>query len=64
MDLLNFAKENYADILLICASLVAAAEVFVRLTPTKKDDSAVERIGGYLRKAMDFFKVPNVKKKE
>ena len=62
MELLKWVQSNYENVLLVIAGLVGVAEVVVRITPTQKDDSAVERIGGVLRKVMDFLKVPNNKK--
>jgi len=45
-------------------ALLAFAELVVRLTPTEKDDGAVERIGKKVRKWVDMLdKVfPNIKK--
>jgi len=62
MEIFKWVTANYQDVLLAVASVVAAAEVVVRITPTKKDDGAVERVGSFVRKVMDFLKVPNVKK--
>jgi len=62
MEIFKWLTANYQDVLLSVAAVVAAAEIVVRITPTKKDDSAVERVGAIVRKLMDFFKVPNVKK--
>lgn len=45
----------------IVLGLLAVAEMIVRLTPTTKDDTAVERIGKLIRKLLDMMKVPNVK---
>ena len=64
MEILNFLKDNYQLILQVLGAIVVVAELVVRMTPTEKDDSAVERIGGILRKIMDFLKVPNVKKND
>jgi hypothetical protein len=55
--------ENYQELGALLLALVGVAEVVVRLTPTKKDDGAMERIGHVIRKAMDLMKVPNVRKK-
>lgn len=41
--------------------LLSTAELVVRLTPTKKDDTAVERIGKVIRKFFDMLGVPNYK---
>jgi len=43
-------------------SFIVLAETVVRLTPTKKDDGAVERVGAVIRKVLDFLKLPNLKK--
>lgn len=64
MEIFKWVSTNYQEILISLASLVAFLEVVVRLTPTKKDDGAVERIGSVVKKLMDFFKVPNVKKND
>lgn len=55
-------KEILAGIVL---GLLAIAELIVRLTPTEKDNGAVERVGAVIRKILDFLKVPNnIKKPE
>lgn len=46
----------------IIMGLISVAEIVVRLTPTEKDDGAVERIGGFFRKLFDLLKVPNYSK--
>lgn len=35
------------------------AEVIVRLTPTKKDDTALERVGKVLKSVLDVLGIPN-----
>lgn len=60
--MIDFLKENYGNLFLLALSIVSVAEIVVRFTPTTKDDSAVERIGSIIRKIMDFFKIPNIKK--
>jgi len=62
MNVLIWIKDNYVIILEAAMALVVAAEVITRLTPTKKDDGFVERIGGIIRKTMDLLKIPNIKK--
>lgn len=42
---------------------IAIAEFITRLTPTKKDDGFVQRLGGLLKFVLDVVKTPNVKKK-
>lgn len=60
--IITFLIENKAEIGLLVLTILSVAEMVVRLTPTTKDDGAVERIGAVIRKILDFLKVPNVKK--
>lgn len=60
---MKYIAEHYVELFGILLGLVAVAEIVVRLTPTKKDDGAVERLGQVLRKIQDILKIPNVKKK-
>ena len=62
MEAVNWLKDNYVEVLLTVSSLIAFAELVTRFTPTEKDDSFVQRAGEYLKKIMDFVKVPNIKK--
>jgi len=62
MSIINWIMANYINIFLVLSGLVGVAEMVVRLTPTKADDGAVERIGKILRSIMDFLKIPNIKK--
>lgn len=50
------SKEEIAGLLL---GLVAIGETITRLTPTKADDGFVERIGGFIKKALDALGLPN-----
>jgi len=63
MSVGKWLAENYANILGILLSFVIFAEGITRLTPTKKDDGFVERVGSFIRGVMDALKIPNVKKK-
>ena len=63
MVVINWLLANYVELLLTISAVVGAAEAVVRLTPTKADDGAVERIGKVVRQILDFLKIPNVKKK-
>jgi len=54
--------ENKEELAMTALTLIALAEMVVRLTPTKKDDGAVERVGHIVKKILDFFKLPNIKK--
>lgn len=60
--MLDWIMNHYKDIGLALAGLVSVAEIVVRMTPTEKDDGAVERIGGVIKKGLDLLKIPNVKK--
>jgi len=51
--------ENYVSMLGVVATLIGVAEVIVRMTPTESDDGAVMRIGGIVKKLLDFLKIPN-----
>ncbi len=59
MAILNWITANYQNVLIALAGLVAVGEVITRLTPTKKDDGFVERIGKVLKTIMEFLKIPN-----
>ncbi len=58
-EVVSFVVENYEQMFIALVSLVAAAEVIVRFTPTKKDDGFVKRLGELIDKAMDALKIPN-----
>lgn len=61
MNFLYWVKDNYVELLSSLGIILLGLEMLVRLTPTKKDDGAVERVGKKLRSLMDLLKVPNVK---
>jgi len=63
MAFLNWMQANYMNLLLAISGLVAVAEVITRFTPTKVDDSILERIGKVIKGIMDFLKVPNISRK-
>lgn len=63
-EVLKWLMENKEEIGLFLLSLIATAELFVRLTPTKTDDGAVERIGALIKRILDWLKIPNVAKKD
>jgi len=64
MELVNWAKDNYVNILMLLSALVAVGEIIVRFTPTQSDDGFVHRIGAYVDKLLNFAKVPNIRKKD
>lgn len=53
---------HYMELGAIALAILGLGEMIVRLTPTEKDDGLVERFGFYIRKALDFLRIPNVKK--
>lgn len=59
--LVNYFIVNGPALAATILALLTAAEMVVRLTPTQKDDTAVERIGKFIRRLFDLLKVPNVK---
>lgn len=52
---------NGGAIAAILLGILPVAEVIVRLTPTKKDDGAVQRFGYWVRWFFDKMKVPALK---
>lgn len=64
--IINFFKSvvaNWEIITGLVLGLIVVAEHVVRLTATEKDDGAVQRIGGIIKKIFDALKVPNRLKK-
>ena len=63
-ELIAYLTTHGPAIITLLLTFVAFAEAVVRLTPTEKDDGAVERIGKVVRKIIDALdKVfPNLKK--
>ena len=60
MEILNWIKDNYKDLLDIAAYIVLIASVIVKLTPTLKDDAIllpiIKFVGKYL--ALDKYGRP------
>ena len=63
MEQLNFVMENWGSISLAAFAGLFFAECIVRITPTKKDDGAVERVGKIIKRVFDTVKIPNNIKK-
>ena len=55
MNIINWAMENWLGISEVVAGLILVAEVIVKLTPTKKDDSALEKFGILWSKVTSLF---------
>lgn len=60
-ELIAYISMHGPALVAIVLTLLAAAEMIVRLTPTAKDDAAVERLGKIIRKFFDLLHVPNHK---
>lgn len=63
MKIIYWIINNWDELAMAIGMLWGGAEIIVRLTPTKKDDSFAERVGSWIRVLLDKAKVPNVKKK-
>lgn len=57
----NWVVANSAILIGMIMAGLTLAEFVVRLTPTQKDDGAVERVGKFIRNIFDALKVPNKK---
>jgi len=49
MDWLNIIKANWSEIIVIALALIEVAKRIVKMTETKKDDEAVEKLGLWLK---------------
>lgn len=47
--MIEFIKENYETFGAIIGGLYVVARMIVALTPTPKDDKALDKIGGWLK---------------
>ena len=61
---INWLIANKLALVAFVTSLYFLVEVVVRLTPTKSDDTVLEKIGKGLGWVFDFLKLPNNLKKE
>lgn len=55
-------QASYVEVVALVTAGIAFAEAVVRLTPTKTDDGAVERLGAAVKRILDFLRVPNLTK--
>lgn len=51
---MEFITTNWKDILLVLTSIVTAASIIVKFTPSKKDDEVV----GIIRKIIETLSIP------
>ena len=59
MAALDWVRGNYVNVFLLLSALLTAGEFIVRLTPTKTDDTLLEKVGWVLKKVMGFLRIPN-----
>jgi SepF-like predicted cell division protein (DUF552 family) len=52
---MNWIKEHYIDVFAAIGALYTAARLIVALTPTKKDDEALEKVGIWLKAIAKIF---------
>jgi hypothetical protein len=62
MALYSWVQLNGAVLISAIMAGLTFLEFIVRLTPTDKDDGAVERAGKFIRNAFDVLGVPNKSK--
>lgn len=55
---------NKEELAIFLGCLGVVAESIVRITPTKSDDAALERIGKLITKVFSILKIPSIKKPE
>jgi hypothetical protein len=48
-DAIQFVVKNHTEIIALIGGIVIAARVIVKLTPTPKDDSILEKVVGFLK---------------
>ena len=58
--MLDYIMNNTETILAWVGAIVSCASIIVKLTPTTKDDSVLEKIVNFL----DYFSVVNTKKNQ
>lgn len=61
-EIFAWMSANYVGILVSISIIIPGLQGLVRLTPTKKDDSALARLDKGLNWLMDMLKIPNVKR--
>lgn len=49
MQIWNWLNQNWTEIVAAVGGIVLAARIIVKLTPTPKDDSILEKIVGFLK---------------
>lgn len=62
MSIINWAMDHWLEITEVVTGIILVAEIIVKLTPTEKDDSALERFGQLWSKVTKLFP-SNIKSK-
>lgn len=62
MITLTWIQENFLNVVQILTLLVVAGELITRLTPTKRDDGFVRRIGMGMDRLLNMLRVPNLRR--
>ena len=58
-DLIKWIVDSKEELAALLLAIIAVGEIVTRLTPTTSDDGFVERIGGFIKKALDAIGLPN-----
>lgn len=61
--MMDWIVKNYQEMGAVLLLFIAFAEAAVRLTPTKKDDGFVQRVGAVIKSLLDLLRIPNLLKK-
>ena len=48
-DAIQFVVKNHTEIIALIGGIVIVARIIVKLTPTPKDDSVLEKVVGFLK---------------
>jgi len=46
---MNWITENFTNIMAIVGAVIVLARIIVKITPTPKDDSILEKVVGFLK---------------
>lgn len=63
-EIFAWIMANYEGVIISLVMFVAFAEAVTALTPTKKDDGFVKRLGEWVDALRKFLKVPSVKREQ
>ena len=63
-DLIQYLSEDAERFAFFVLAGLSLFELFVRISPTKRPETATERIGKIFKVIFDLLRVPNVKRVE